>query len=238
MNVISVRCGVDNLAYLAHRTGTRQCLVIDPGEAGPVLAALQQHALEPECVLATHAHADHTAGAAEIRRHTGVALRRLEPGRDRALDWSGGRLAVLHVPGHTPEHVAFHDAEGEAIFCGDVLFVAGCGRAAAGCMIDLWYSLLRLAELPDSTRVFPGHDYTAENLAFAAHLDPSDQRVAERLARAQSGDALVPSTIGEERRTNPFLRCADPAYRARIGRGGLTPEVCFAQLRSLKNRWS
>lgn len=234
--VTVLRYGEDNLAYLLRNGETGNGLVVDPGCAETVLTALSRLGLRPERLLATHRHADHTAGAAEISRRTGCPPLDLDPPSGEIL-WSGGRLTVLAVPGHTREDVAFLDVERKALFTGDTLFVAGCGRLFGGGAETMWRSLERLAALPESLRVYPGHDYTAENLAFAAHLVPGDPVVAERLERARAGDPLVPSSIGTERRTNPFLRCADPEFRARLGLAGASASEAFAELRRRKDRW-
>lgn len=237
-DVIIIRCGADNLAYALVGGGQGGCILIDPGCADAVLKTLAQYGLRPELMLATHGHADHTAGAAVITSQTGCPLR--QPGSGgipREIEWSGGMLSVWPVPGHTRDHVAYLDSGRNLLFTGDTLFVAGCGRIS-GCDAEtMWQSLERLATLPESLRIFPGHDYTADNLAFAADLVPEDKAVAERLAYARAGDALVPSTIGEERNTNPFLRCADPDFRARIGLAHLTALECFKQLRRRKDNW-
>ncbi len=233
--VEAVRYG-DNFAYLLSDPAGAACAVIDPGDAGAVRRALEAWRLQPVLLLATHGHRDHTAGAGAVARRAGCAPLRLASGGETvALPW-GGVLQAMSTPGHTADHVVYLDPDGSA-FTGDTLFVAGCGRLMGRDPAVMWSSLERLAALPAGTRIYPGHDYTAENLAFAAHLDPDDTTVAARLAHARAGDPLVPSTMDEELRTNPFLRCADPGFRARIGLAHLAAEACFAELRRRKDRW-
>lgn len=233
--VTAVRFGADNFAYLLRNpAGGGTCVVIDPGGAEAVRRALSRAGLRPELLLATHGHPDHMAGLGELAREAGCPTPRPASGE---IAWSGGRLLVLPTPGHTPDHVAFLEPRLGVLFTGDALFVAGCGRIGGRDSESLGRSLRRMAGLPAATLVYPGHDYAAGNLSFAASLDPADATVAERLARARAGDPLVPSTIGEELRINPFLRCADPAYRERIGMAGLSAGACLAELRRRKDAW-
>lgn len=235
-----IRYNMDNFAYLVRGSKEDACVVIDPGDAESVLAALSAGGLHAEILLATHGHADHTAGASTISRRTGcppLVMPGKELAKDDSIAWSGGRLQVLWVPGHTRSHVAYYDSQAGNLFTGDTMFIAGCGRLSECDAATMWNSLMRLNELPDKTNIYPGHDYTSDNLAFAAHLLPEDTAVATRLAKARTGDPLVPSTLAQERRTNPFLRCADPAFRKSIGLAHLTPAACFGELRRRKDRW-
>jgi hydroxyacylglutathione hydrolase len=231
MRVLPVPCLRDNYAYLLAGEGAKTALVVDPSEAGPVLAALEQHGLELVGILNTHHHHDHVGGNEELVRATGVAEvcghasdRGRIPGQTRflehgaTLELAGLRFRILHVPGHTRGAVSYvADAPGGgAVFTGDTMFAGGCGRLFEGTAAEMYESLnVKLGALPDETRVYCGHEYTANNLRFAAALEPDNAAVAAKAARVSAlrarGEPTVPSTIGEERATNPFMRCAVPA---------------------------
>lgn len=214
----------DNYIWLLSR-GT-EAFVVDPGDAGPVLAALEAQGLHLAGILITHHHADHQGGVAalverfqprvlapEIESITGcnVPLRGGE-----VLDVLGVPVSVIAVPGHTRGHLAY-SAPG-VLFCGDTLFGAGCGRLFEGTPEQMSASLDSLSALPDTTLVYCAHEYTAMNLPFALAVDPDNQELrarAERVTelRAQ-GVTTVPLSLAQERATNPFLRCDQPAVVA------------------------
>jgi len=232
MEITALRYG-DNFIYLLQ--AGRSAAAVDPGAARPVAEALSAAGRRLELILLTHQHADHTGGVAELKRALGCRVAGPPGGRPadtavqggETLAFAGVSIEVLSVPGHTANDVAFHVPAESAVFTGDTLFAAGCGRVLSGRAELMWDSLRRLAALPDGTRVFGGHDYTLENLEFAAFIDPANAAVRERLGalrrRAAEGRAFEPSTIAEERRTNPFLRCRDAAE--------------FARLRARKDAW-
>ncbi len=218
----------DNLVWLLEGA-SRQCVVVDLGEAAPVLAALRKRDLNPVAVLLTHHHADHTAGLAAFLRDyplpvygsaheaSPFATHRLADGA--VVDLPGmPRFTVWHTPGHTRGHVCFV-ADGVA-FTGDTLFTAGCGRLFEGSAVQMSQSLTRLASLPPETRVCCGHEYTADNLRFAAYIEPNNAAVAERVADLQSRGAASAQAaaaappLSLELATNPFLRLSEPAVSA------------------------
>jgi hydroxyacylglutathione hydrolase len=255
--IIPLAAFTDNYVW-AIRDGDRAA-VVDPGDAAPVRAWLARERVALAAILVTHHHRDHTGGIVELCRDRPVPVigpaREAIPGRTQAV--SGGdrvdvpglplALDVLDIPGHTAGHVAFVGRGpawgGPVLFCGDTLFAAGCGRLFEGTPDQMWASLSSLAALPGDTRVYCGHEYTVANLRFARAVEPGNAEVAAREAREQAkrdlGLPTLPSTIAEERETNPFLRAAEPHVRAiaeaRAGRRLGDEVAVFAALREWKN---
>lgn len=224
----------DNYIYLLREPRTGATGVVDPAEAQPVLEALARHGRKLDLVLITHHHADHIGGLAELKAATGCRAvgPRADVHRIAGLDelvGEGDRVAfgaltaeVIETPGHTSGHVSYWFPEGDALFCGDTLFALGCGRLFEGDAPTMWRSLGKLAALPEATRVYCGHEYTLSNARFALGVDPDHAelraRVAEIEALRAQGRPTIPSTIGLERRTNPFLRAADAETFAELRR--------------------
>ncbi|MFO0550984.1 MAG: hydroxyacylglutathione hydrolase [Polyangiaceae bacterium] len=249
--VVPVPCLTDNYAYLVHDPASRDALVVDPSEAGPVLGALDREGLRLAGILATHHHFDHVGGIEDLLRSapsTPVVASRYDlergrvPGATRAVsheerfELAGLDILALEVPGHTLGAVAF--VIGDTVFTGDTLFVAGCGRLFEGTPADMYSSLReRLGSLPRATRVYCGHEYTRSNARFAAHVEPDNlavQRLAASAADAASrGEPTVPSTIGSELEHNPFMRTGEPALRARFGGGD--PVAVLGAVRAAKD---
>lgn len=229
----------DNYGYLVREPKSGAVAAVDPAAAEPVLKRLEAYGGRLDVVLATHHHADHVAGIPEIKRATGcrVVGPAAEADRLPPLDQpvaAGDRvrlgeaeLEVLETPGHTAGHVAFWSRDAAALFCGDTLFVLGCGRILEGTAGAMWSSLQKLAALPPETAVYCGHEYTQANAKFARHIAPDLPGLAERAVaietRRAEGRPTVPSTIGDELAFNPFLRAGD-ARR-------------FAELRAAKDRF-
>ncbi len=233
--VIIIPALSDNYMYLLV-SGSRAA-VIDPAEAAPVLEALSRHDLTLEWILNTHHHFDHVAGNEELKRGTGATIISPEnariPGVDRTvgegdtLDFHGIEIRVLATPGHGRDDVSYFIPSSETVsesmlFCGDTLFVCGCGRLLEGTPDDMWASLRKLTELPDETRIYCGHEYTEENVRFALGEEPGNESLRNLLeevrTRLRRGEPTVPSNIGMEKRTNPFLRAADVRQFIRLRR--------------------
>ena len=252
LDVTLVPCLSDNYAYVLRDPATGECAVVDPSEAGPVLAALAALGARPTMVLNTHHHLDHVGGNEALAAAfpgLRVVAHASDQGRvpaqtDAVSDGDrvalgGTALRVLHVPGHTLGAVTY--ASDDAAFTGDTLFLGGCGRLFEGDPATMYASLRRIAETLDpATRVFCGHEYTANNLRFVAALEPDNADVREALADAERRRAAdrptVPRALGDERRLNPFLRCDDPAVGAALGVGG-GPVAVFTALRERRNSW-
>jgi hydroxyacylglutathione hydrolase len=253
--IIPIPAFADNYVWLL-REG-RAAVVVDPGDAAPVLAYLDREGLGLAAIVATHHHGDHVGGIEALveRRRVPVygPARETIPARTRALregdrvvlDELGLELGVLDVPGHTGGHIAYTGrvADVPVLFCGDTLFAAGCGRIFEGTPAMLWTSLRKLAALDSATRVYCAHEYTLANLRFAAAVEPANAALASRARRdatlRDQGRPTVPSTIAEELATNPFLRVREPAVRAaaqaHAGRSLDGDVAVFAELRAWKN---
>jgi hydroxyacylglutathione hydrolase len=253
--IIPIPAFADNYVWLL-REG-RAAVVVDPGDAAPVQDVLDREGLELAAILATHHHGDHVGGIEAL-----VARRRVPvygpaheaiPARTHALREGdrvvvgelGLELGVLDVPGHTAGHIAYAGrvAGAPALFCGDTLFAAGCGRLFEGTPPVMWASLAKLAALAHDTRVYCAHEYTLANLRFAAAVEPANAALASRARRdatlRERGQPTVPSTLAEELATNPFLRVREPAVRAaaraHAGRALDGDVAVFAELRAWKN---
>lgn len=239
----------DNLVWCLH-DGSGRVLIVDPGDAAPVLAALGD--AEPLGILLTHHHGDHVGGVAALRaRWPGLtvvapeepriehATRRVADGEPVALGpWN---FTAFAVPGHTRSHAAYAGAG--LLFSGDTLFSLGCGRLFEGTPAQMHASLQRLAALPGATRLCCGHEYTLANAAFALAVEPGNSELQERwreaMAQRQAGVPTLPTTLATELACNPFLRCHVPAVRAAAERHAgrtLDDEVAvFAALRAWKD---
>ena len=240
----------DNYIYLLADAGG--AWVVDPGEAAPVLAQLQRRKLQLRTVLLTHRHADHTDGAAELRRVTGCVVAGPAEcsacGLDRTLaegetvDFGAHALRVLEVPGHTRGHLAYYSESMGSVWTGDTLFAGGCGRIVEGTAGQMWSSLCRLRALPPETRVYCGHDYTLDNLKFASSILPDDPRICLRLSQVwklvKEYQPTVPSKMSMERKSNLFLRAEEEQVRNALHlQTHADPVAVFAELRRRKDAW-
>lgn len=224
--VVPVRAFSDNYIWLLVKG--QHAVAVDPGDAAPLQAYLQQHNLKLTAILVTHHHHDHIDGISTLLQQYDVPVYSPEP--NHALDFpyypvkDGDlvdlplldiRLKVIDVPGHTAIHVAYYG--GNSLFCGDTLFGCGCGRIFDGSCESLHASLLKLAQLPDATQVFCTHEYTLTNIKFALSLDPDNAALLNRQVAAQrliaQDNPTLPSTMAMEKATNPFLRCHTAAIR-------------------------
>ena len=255
ITIIPIPAFADNYIWTLRRGDA--AVVVDPGDAAPVLAYLEREKVRLTAVLATHHHNDHVGGVPELVAKYPVPVfgpaNETIPDRTRALREGdavdvpglGVTLRVLDIPGHTAGHIAYFGDVGDepSLFCGDTLFAAGCGRLFEGTPQQMWASLSALAALPPATRVYCGHEYTLANLRFAQEVEPDNAALWERQAREEAkrarGAPTLPSTIGLEHATNPFLRAPVPAVRAaaerHAGRALRDDVETFAALRAWKN---
>jgi hydroxyacylglutathione hydrolase len=230
MEIVPVPAFSDNYIWLVHDDDSGETAVVDPGDATPVLAAAKRRGWTIQQIWNTHWHPDHTGGNLALKEATGATIAgpasgRI-PGRDVDLAESGTiRLGdhvgrVIEVPGHTLDHIALvFDDEGVA-FVGDTLFAMGCGRLFEGTPQQMYASLARIAGLPAETRLYPAHEYTLANARFAAAAEPANVAVAARLGEVEklraAGTVTLPTTVGQERETNPFVRATNEGEFARL----------------------
>lgn len=227
-------------------------IIVDPGDACPVLTRLKKSSTVKPMILVTHYHPDHVGGCEELRRRTGAEVVGPEGDQERLLDWvvregdvvdiGSLRFRVMEVPGHTYNHIAYVDDVAGVAFVGDTLFAGGCGRVFSGTAEQLWESLKRLRELQEKTLIYCAHEYTLGNLEFACHVEPSHGPTRKRLElvreQRENGIPTVPTTVGEEKRTNIFLRADEPEMAEAVGMTrGTDPVLVFAELRRRKNEW-
>ncbi|MGO8998973.1 MAG: hydroxyacylglutathione hydrolase [Polyangiaceae bacterium] len=255
MRIVPIPCLKDNYAYLVICDRTGQAAVVDASEAEPVLAAAKREGVKLSAIWSTHHHLDHVGGnegvarAAEITEVVGhVSDRGRVPEQTRFVETGdvvkvgSVEARVTHIPGHTLGAVAYFVDDGgqRAVFTGDTLFLAGCGRLFEGTPAQMYASLSSLAALPADTRVFCGHEYTAANLRFAAHVEPSNAAIdgaAKGAARErEAGRPTVPGTLAQEIATNPFLRVRSPEIRRTLGiSAGADDVAAFAAIRKAKD---
>jgi hydroxyacylglutathione hydrolase len=246
-----VPCLSDNYAYLVRDPGEDFCAIIDPSEAQPVKAALEVRGWRLTHILNTHHHPDHTGGNAALKAEFGAKV--VGPEKDRAripaidvgveegqpfaLGSHGAR--VLEIPAHTRAHIAFAFESDKAVFTGDTLFAMGCGRLFEGTPAMMWESLSKLMTLADSTRVYCGHEYTLNNGRFALTLEPGNTDLQARMRDVETLRAserpTIPTTIGLEKRTNPFVRPQSAEIRRILNMPEADDVAVFAEMRARKD---
>lgn len=243
----------DNYNFLLHDDARHVTAVVDPSEAKGVLAALNKRGLRLDYILNTHHHWDHTDGNKALKEATGAQVIGFAgdaariPGLDRqvgegeTVSIGAAQAKILHVPGHTTGHIAFHFEREHAVFCGDCLFCMGCGRMFEGTPEQFHASLNRLAALPGQTRVFCGHEYTIPNGRFARSVEPENGAINEAIELAKSkrraGLPSVPTTLAEEKMSNPFLRTHSAEIRSRLKLEDAPDFEVFRELRKLKDQF-
>ncbi len=245
-------CRSDNYGVLVHNAASGVTLSIDAPDYGAVRSALDEKGWRLTHILTTHHHGDHVAGNAELKKDFGCEIigpdaeRSTIPGIDRTvregdtLDLGGITVDVIETPGHTNGHVTYHLPDEKVAFVGDTLFAMGCGRLLEGDADTMWRSLQKIASLPDGTTLYCGHEYTVANARFALSVEPGNAALvmrAEEVVRLRDGgQPTLPTTLGEEKATNPFLRAGSPKIRERLGLEDAPDAQVFATLRRMKDQ--
>ncbi|MBL6958854.1 MAG: hydroxyacylglutathione hydrolase [Rhodospirillales bacterium] len=253
LEIVQIPVLNDNYVYLAHCAETGETAVVDPAVAGPVLDEVSKRGWTLTHILNTHHHGDHVGGNEEIIAATGCTVTGSAddapriPGiqvqvREGDTVTLGNHTArVFDVPGHTRAHIAYWFEDSDALFCGDTLFSLGCGRLFEGTPQQMWTSLGKLRALPDSTRIYCAHEYTQANADFAITVEPDNPALNARydqiIALREAGKPTVPSTMGEEKQANPFLRADQTVLLEAAGLSGADPVAAFADIRQRKDNF-
>ncbi len=253
MEIIQIPVLSDNYVYLLHDEPSGQTGVVDPAVSGPVLKALEEKGWTLSHVLNTHHHGDHTGGNLDLKKATGckVVGPRADVARIPGIDIEVGdgdiftlgnsQAQVFDVPGHTKGHIAFWFEQSDALFCGDTLFALGCGRLFEGSADQMWTSLKKFVALPDETRVYCAHEYTQANARFAVTVEPDNEKLCDRVKAIDDlrsrGIPTVPSTLGEEKDTNPFLRPESDDLKRTVGLAAAGAVEVFAETRRRKDNF-
>ena len=251
LEIVQIPTRDDNYVYLLREPGQGMVGVVDPSDAAPVMAELDARGWRLTHILNTHHHGDHTGGNLELKAKYGctivgarvdrerIAGIDVEVGDGESYQFGDATAKVYETPGHTSGHIAFWFAESEALFCGDTLFALGCGRVFEGTFDEMWTSLLKLRDLPDATKVYCAHEYTQTNARFAATIESGNQILVDRVAEIDTLRAAnkrtVPSLLGVEKATNPFLRADVAAGAQAVGLPGAGPAEVFAEVRTRKD---
>ncbi len=248
-----VPCLRDNYAYLLRDADAGLCAIVDPSEAEPVRARLEARGAKLTHILNTHHHLDHTGGNLALKAEFGAEvvgpakdwerIPGIDVGVDESAPWQWGphRAAILEIPAHTRAHIAFVFAQDKAAFTGDTLFAMGCGRLFEGTPAMMWAAMQKLMRLDDDCRVYCGHEYTLNNGRFALTVEPGNADLVARMkdveALRANGEPTIPSTIGLEKRTNPFMRPDSPEIRRTLGLEGASDVEVLAETRRRKDEF-
>jgi hydroxyacylglutathione hydrolase len=246
-------CREDNYGVLVHDSTSGTTMSIDAPDAGAVTDNLKKRGWQLTHILTTHHHDDHVAGNLELKEQFGckiigpLAEKDRIPGIDRTvrggdvIDIAQRKLAVFDCPGHTLGHVAYHFAADYVLFAADTLFAMGCGRVLEGTMDQMHHAVNQFRSLPDMTSVYCGHEYTVANARFALAVEPGNRALQARAEvvkrQRDAGQMTCPTTIGDELKTNPYMRCDSPEIRANLALQTATDAQVFAELRTRKNNF-
>ncbi|MCJ9428493.1 hydroxyacylglutathione hydrolase [Kordiimonas marina] len=253
LQVIQIPVLQDNYVYLLHAEETGETAVVDPAVAEPVVAELEARGWTLSAIFNTHHHYDHVGANLTLKEKYDLKIygpsaeRERIPGIDIAVGdgdtvYLGDNAATVYdVPGHTAGHIAYHFADADALFCGDTLFAMGCGRLFEGTPDQMWRSLSTLMRLPDDTKVYCAHEYTLANGRFALSVEPHNAELVARMHEVEDlrakGIPTIPSTIGLEKATNPFLRPMSEEIQDITGLVGAPLPAVFAEVRKRKDNF-
>ncbi len=246
-------CLEDNYGYLVHDNDSNFTACIDTPEVEPILRALDQTGWKLSHLLNTHHHFDHAGGNLEIKEKTDCVIIGARKDADRipGIDIQMGdrdtylfgkhEMSILETPGHTSGHVSYYFADSGIAFVGDTLFSLGCGRLFEGTAEQMWESLQKLLELPDETQIYCAHEYTQSNARFALTVEPDNEELRTRNQEIKNlrskGKPTIPTTLGLEKRTNPFLRPDSHHLRETVGLKDASDVEVFAEVRTRKDQF-
>jgi hydroxyacylglutathione hydrolase len=256
LQIVAIPALNDNYIWALINPKHHCALIVDPGDAEPVITFLHHQQLTLQGILVTHHHWDHVNGVEKLLQIYQVPVygspenpfhaisHRVVSGQTLGMNDRFPSFQIIAIPGHTLDHIAY-DAQ-DHLFCGDTLFAGGCGRLFEGTPEQLYTSLQKIAALPDHTKLYCAHEYTLDNLRFAYHVEPTNQAILERIAQVKAlrkqGIPSIPSLLHEEKLTNPFLRCTIPEIMQQAERYAQhklsNPIAVFATLRAWKNNFS
>lgn len=237
----------DNYIYLI--IWGNMAIAVDPTDSQPVISALQQNNLKLEAILITHHHWDHTGGVEALVTATGCQVIGPKDARipqvtrsvteGDSVSFGSMTFEILATPGHTTSHIVYYEPRQGWLFSGDTLFGGGCGRLFEGSPKQMLDSLNKIYQLPDNTKIFCGHEYTVKNLEFAASIEPSNKEVADRLEMSRTlrrqNTPTIPSTLGIEKTTNPFLRSKSPSLKQALHMNDASDLEVFTRVREMRN---
>jgi hydroxyacylglutathione hydrolase len=253
LNVAQFISRSDNFSVLLHEPKSGKTAAIDAPDADPIIATLKERGWTLTHIFVTHKHFDHIEGIPALQAayecevigpeasaaETGMYDRTVADGD--SFDWAGVKVEVIETPGHTLDHVSYYMPAEKLVFVGDTIFSLGCGRVIEGDHAMMWDSLKTLRALPDDTSLYCGHEYTLTNGRFALTVDPQNAALKKRFAEVEKLRAedkpTLPTTIAQEKATNPFLRADDPALMKQLGMAGAKPSAVFAEIRTRKDKF-
>jgi len=246
-------CRSDNYGVLVHDPETGLTASIDAPEEKPIVEAAERRGWSISHIFTTHHHTDHVEANLALKTRFGLEIigpvneAVAIPGLDRSVEdgeeflFGDHPVRVIETPGHTAGHICFHFSEDKLLFAADTLFALGCGHLFERPAADMWHSLQKLAVLPDETAIYFGHEYTLSNARFALTIDPDNEALQRRVTQIEEmraeGRFTIPTMMGLEKETNPFLRAADPSIRRNLIMESKTNEEVFAEIRKRKDNF-